>query len=375
MAIREDEHWLTLVDAFAAAAVDSRQESWLDALRGLADATGGCGAELVGIGDRATSMFNLMTDFPDEARTEFFDMCGYSPAVNPKVAAGLQAGELVTVAEADYEAVRPLLRSNIFFDWAERYELPFGCQTSLIKRPDRLIGLAVMRNRRQGPTSAEDRLSFAALSPHVRTAVRMRLLLDDQAVLLLAGALEALSIAAFVCDADGRVQAYSEPAEVLMQKSDLLQVREGRLTSPSAANSLALENALRRAVQPPIPGKAPPSSSLVLRSDDECTAPLVLDVFSLPQRLEFFGGRPRIVVSARGSLARPDSVEVLQLAYGLTPGEAFIAQELARGRTREAIAGLRGVSLGTVRIQLKSIFSKLNIHREAELTSMITPLI
>jgi DNA-binding CsgD family transcriptional regulator len=44
---------------------------------------------------------------------------------------------------------------------------------------------------------------------------------------------------------------------------------------------------------------------------------------------------------------------------------------MADGASREEIARSRGRAVGTVRNQLKSIFSKLGVSREAELVAMM----
>ncbi|RNF51570.1 LuxR family transcriptional regulator [Marinomonas hwangdonensis] len=62
--------------------------------------------------------------------------------------------------------------------------------------------------------------------------------------------------------------------------------------------------------------------------------------------------------------------EVGQL-YGLTPAESRLAVALANGLSLEEYSQQKGVSIGTVRIQLKSIFSKMNITRQQELVRML----
>ncbi|GGN28970.1 MULTISPECIES: helix-turn-helix transcriptional regulator [Marinomonas] len=62
--------------------------------------------------------------------------------------------------------------------------------------------------------------------------------------------------------------------------------------------------------------------------------------------------------------------EVSQL-YGLTPAESRLAVALANGLSLEEYSQQKGVSIGTVRIQLKSIFSKMNITRQQELVRVL----
>lgn len=64
------------------------------------------------------------------------------------------------------------------------------------------------------------------------------------------------------------------------------------------------------------------------------------------------------------SMIAPKEVQTL---FALTPAEANIAVALADGLTLSEYAELKGISIGTARIQLKSVFSKMGINRQAEL--------
>ena len=57
--------------------------------------------------------------------------------------------------------------------------------------------------------------------------------------------------------------------------------------------------------------------------------------------------------------------------YGLTPAESGLAVALAKGLSLEEYSQRKGVSVGTVRIQLKSIFSKMNITRQQDLVRVL----
>jgi DNA-binding CsgD family transcriptional regulator len=66
--------------------------------------------------------------------------------------------------------------------------------------------------------------------------------------------------------------------------------------------------------------------------------------------------------------------EPLRAAFGLTPAEARLARQIARGDSLEDIAERHQVSLGTVRVQLKSLFQKTQTHRQAQLVSLLARL-
>lgn len=61
----------------------------------------------------------------------------------------------------------------------------------------------------------------------------------------------------------------------------------------------------------------------------------------------------------------------LERLFGLTPAEARVAIAICSGRTAAEIAEDQCVTYATVRSQLKSVFSKTGIHRQAELVRQI----
>lgn len=57
----------------------------------------------------------------------------------------------------------------------------------------------------------------------------------------------------------------------------------------------------------------------------------------------------------------------LQRLFGLSEAEAQVTVQLAGGATLERIAAARGVSVDTVRAQMRSVFHKTGMHRQGEL--------
>ena len=62
---------------------------------------------------------------------------------------------------------------------------------------------------------------------------------------------------------------------------------------------------------------------------------------------------------------------VLRQVFGFTGAEASVAILLSSGRDVDEIARMRGVSLGTLRNQLKTILAKAGAHRQAELVAVL----
>lgn len=64
----------------------------------------------------------------------------------------------------------------------------------------------------------------------------------------------------------------------------------------------------------------------------------------------------------------------LRRLFGLTQAEAQITAQLASGCSVECIADERGVSVDTVRAQMRSIFQKTGLHRQGELICAVGKL-
>jgi DNA-binding CsgD family transcriptional regulator len=65
---------------------------------------------------------------------------------------------------------------------------------------------------------------------------------------------------------------------------------------------------------------------------------------------------------------------ILQQVFGTTKAEARIANRLLCGESLQEIAEATGVSIGTVRSQMKALFVKTGTHRQAELVALLTRL-
>lgn len=61
----------------------------------------------------------------------------------------------------------------------------------------------------------------------------------------------------------------------------------------------------------------------------------------------------------------------IELYSRLTPAESRIAHGIARGEPLSAIAKANGISIGTARTQLKSVFVKTGTHRQAQLVALL----
>ena len=69
------------------------------------------------------------------------------------------------------------------------------------------------------------------------------------------------------------------------------------------------------------------------------------------------------------------SAMALATLFDPTPAQARVAREIAAGRTVAEIAAGTGVSPGTVRNQLKEVFARTGVNRQAALARLVLSIV
>ena len=345
-------------------------ERWPEALGVLASHTGSAHGQLIGVGGGGARdiPFNILTDFPQSDANAFVAMGGGSPTLNFRIAAcnlGIERGDYDSVLyERHYDAAIPSLQSDRYIQFCEKTDIPFGCQTNLVVDRMGLIGLAVLRKRREGRTTTEQRRKFAQAAEAARRAVRLQERLEGDQARLLAGAFEAIRAAAFILDARGRVQAMTHGAEEIVSaghvglRGGYLEAEGTPLSLAQGVGTLVGDNSL---------------DHLHLRIDGaHGSGPMFLEGFRLPQRLWSLGHLPYAIL-----LVKPPQRDRVGVAafftaiYRLTASEADVAMRLFDGASRSDIAAMRQVTEETLRGQIKSIHAKTGARNEADLMRIL----
>jgi DNA-binding CsgD family transcriptional regulator len=350
-----------LAERFALAAIDGNE--WLGALRDMAEMTGSAHGQLIGFLPGEVP-FNWINDIDPVQIARFVEQERGDPDINVRVRASLNDTTFIIRSEADYQSVGRGAGFDLYRELCDAYDIQHGCQTKLLDGGTGFIGLAVNRSRKDGPTDADTRALFAAIAPHVRTAVKVQLAMEDRAPVLLSGALEHVGLPVFVCNEAGQVKARTSEAESLLS-TGRFRLLDGRLALPHPRDDASLIHALARVLRQPLG-----LETLMLRGDGK-QLPVVADVCRLPPHsLRMNSGAQILVVIRSGRRWHNAAPAILRAGFGLSTAEAAVALALARGETRDEIAAARGTSAQTVKAQLKSIFAKLGVSREAELVTL-----
>jgi len=176
-----------------------------------------------------------------------------------------------------------------------------------------------------------------------------------------------------IVDGWGRILAAHEDTERCLQAAGLIlpQVGGGRV----AMEQPGLQRLISGAARPRL-DEGPCAGEVEHRGRDG----VLLRITVIPIVRSTWGAdawvaldRPAALVCVR----RPEDsvrerISRLAVAHGLTAAEAAVAIEAAKGDGRSAVAARLGIRETTVRSHLSAIFGKLGIHRQAELTRLVS---
>ena len=357
-------------DLFMQAAL--QPDAWMDALDALARHTGSTHGQLIGVGGAREIPFNLVTNF-DTALVEHFARNGWGAEThNFRVAASnnhvLRGFYDPVLHEDHYDRAIPQLTSPDYVDWCEQIGIPFGCQTNLVIDDFGIVGLATLRNRKDGRTTSSQRKTFAAGARAARRAVRLQEKLEGEQAKLLAGAFDAISVSAFVIDARGQLLAHSIGAEAMLDAGEV-RLSGRSIDAPGAPFPL------RHAVQALAADDGPRHVRTKIETSRD-RPQLVVEGFRLPAREWSLGNLPHAILIANGPKRDRAGVDpFLSAIYRLSPAEADIAVRLFEGKSRARIAADRSVTPETLRGQIKQIYLKCDVDGEAALMRLLSPIL
>ncbi|WP_298958975.1 hypothetical protein [uncultured Methylobacterium sp.] len=231
-----------------------------------------------------------------------------------------------------------------------------------------------------GPFSPKQIDLFRLLMSHMRQAVstadRLRSLQNkvDDLRASFDNYLENLTDAALTVDVEGRSVFANSKAVALVREGDGISIRGGIVTLLRADENRAFQHlcasAGRLVAGDPIGG----GTQKVSRPSGR--RPYHVEVRVLTQSEALGATRPAVALVIIRDLERQMTVAPQHLTqlFGLTPGEARVAVKLFEIGHLDMVAEANGVSLATVRVQLKRIFAKTETARQSELVSLLARL-
>ncbi|MGQ3214852.1 MAG: helix-turn-helix transcriptional regulator [Shinella sp.] len=239
--------------------------------------------------------------------------------------------------------------------------------------------LFICRSARRGfDFSNQELVTINLLARHVVEAneIRLRLETGREREAQSYGILDLVDEAVVLLDHDGRIIFINREADVLFSTSAALSSVNGYVRATSHEHDLRLQSAIRNVVDPDVSGSShAPYTGAPHRLSVPQERGLSLTVKILPGR-EIGGGPNRMTAAAVLLIKDPEKsgrihAQEFSAQFGLSEREAQLAALICGGATLKDASAILGISVGTARQYLKSVFLKTGVARQSDLIRLI----
>jgi DNA-binding CsgD family transcriptional regulator len=268
----------------------------------------------------------------------------------------------------------PLDRRNIeyFHDFACKYDRNLFCAIPTMKKGNGVEAVTLYTGFQDEVPGKETLEVVKFMIPHLQTALHLRRRLVDLTArnCSMESALDLMEYGIVLLNDRGCVLQTNHSAEALLGKSDGLRLQDGHIECASRAESERLESLIEASVKAGNGRTLKAGGSMLVSR--KTLRPLSVTAAPLRESAapHFRQATAVLFLYDPESQPTPPS-DLLRQAYGLTPAEARLALILTQGHSLKEAAHLCGVTHNTAKSQLKSIFTKTNVQRQAQLVRLV----
>jgi DNA-binding CsgD family transcriptional regulator len=337
-------------------------ECWpgvLDELAKIADARGGVlFAAKSKIDLRWTASAVLSEDFKEYVVSGMLARC----VRRTRWFAAVHPGFLV---EFDTWTAEELDSIPIYRDFLRPRGLGWAAGTAICLPTGDSLVLSIERDYARGPVEPAVVNRLNALRPHLIRSALMSARLHFERARAATEALGLIGLPALFIDGHAKIVAANHLIEKLTEHLRL-KAHDRVLLKDIRADQL-----LQETVASLRDGTSASVRSFAVRDVDGAAA-FVAHVIPLRRTARdiISRGEAALVLSPV-TLPQAPPVELVQSLFDLTPAEARVARGLAAGGTAEEIASKGGVSLNTIRTQVRGVLEKTGCRRQAEIVALL----
>lgn len=278
----------------------------------------------------------------------------------------------ITVSSALYPD-NLLKRTEFYSDFLRVNDLFYAVGSSIVKQDTRDVKMSFARSECAGRYSDAELHLVRQLMPHLRNAVVLHRELHRLKVLSASAtaALELVPLGVILLTRSGLLLHANRRAHQLVTRTAALLFGAGStLQAASTSTTASLQQLIQDAVRTGAGKGLAHGGTLRLRSSSG--RELQVLVTPLPAESSLFGGDAVAAIFC----SEPDSVvnvlsRTLEIMYSMTPAEAHLTESLVYGQSLKQYAEVRGVSMNTVRTQLKAVAAKTGAKRQADLVRIV----
>jgi DNA-binding CsgD family transcriptional regulator len=228
--------------------------------------------------------------------------------------------------------------------------------------------IGVEREYVRRPVEADRVARLDGIRPHLGRAALMSSRMRLGQANTISATLGAVGLAAAVLASDGKALASNALIDAIPEG---VQARAfGRLGFADKAADRLLREALDHV---DVQDSGTVRSFPVRGTDGQA----ILIAHVIPVRLsarDIFSRSAAVLVLTPVALPTAAPVELVQSLFDLTPAEARVARNLAAGKTADAIADDGGVSINTVRAQVRAVLEKTGCGRQVDVVALLTAI-
>jgi DNA-binding CsgD family transcriptional regulator/PAS domain-containing protein len=262
-----------------------------------------------------------------------------------------------------------LYRSSYYNEWMRPQKFKYTIGNTLMADERNVANITLLRSPDMATFSAREVREFESLSRQLMRALQISLKLERaEKVINSTHVFDGLPQGVALVDAQRKVLYANRAMEALLREAQGLREQRGILeaSSPEGQGKLAAE--LRGAFEAGGSGGYE-AAPFILRHEQKD----ILSVYAIPVTGELGRYLPAhsmvLVMASRCAHVEPMSCDELRRSYGLTHSEARLAQLVARGSGVHDCAKALGITYGTARVCMKSVFEKMEVHSQAQLVA------
>ncbi len=315
-------------------------------------------------GETATAKLADPASWPISAYREHF--FALDPFVN------LPMGEVVTLAELIPE--QKLLSSEYYQHYLQPAEVfhIIGIDTS---EPDGLVArIRVSRSQHEAAFNQADKDFLSRIGPHLQQAIQIHVRLSriESERNLYASAVDRLAVGTIILDEQGKILEANKLASQLLTQQDGIAQHQQRLLFDNRELNSEFKNLLGQLLKRGSAQKPGMAEALrVTRPSGRADLGLVIRPVPISEWHEGQSSPTIVVFISDPEQQSETSQQIITRLFGFTPAEATLAMHLAKGLSLAEVSAQLSISQHTARAQLKAIFAKTGVSRQAELVRLL----
>ncbi len=246
--------------------------------------------------------------------------------------------------------------------------------TTLIRSPSSYAALSMFQPPGAETIQGSNLKLFQHLIPHLQRSIEVyeRLVETERRLAYFEEVVDRITCGVIFVDAKGRVIHANAAARAMALENDGMSLDRDCVRGALSDDTKALRQMVTQTIRTAT-GEGADCPKAILLSRPSGKRPYQVVAAPLSGRKhERCSCRALAALFVTDPEATPETPEhLVRVLYGLTPAESRVAESLLQGANPEEISDRYGVSLATVRSQLRSIFDKTETRRQSELVALL----